>query len=124
MEVELAFPIDNSDNDLKTIDPKLTLKDLDEAKQIVGGQKDDSDDDATEQMMTWTKQHRRSWQDWRTRRKEDEASQAPKDAVNHDDGVSANQVTSATILNIANIRIKNNTTVMVSDLPSRHELHG
>jgi hypothetical protein len=39
-------------------------------------------------------------------------------------GASANQVTSAMILNIANIRIKNNTTVMVSDLPSRHELHG
>jgi hypothetical protein len=38
--------------------------------------------------------------------------------------VSANQVTSVTILNIANIRIKNNTTVMVSDLPSRHKLHG
>jgi hypothetical protein len=60
MEAELAFLIDNPDNDLKTIDPKLTLKDLDEAKQIVGGQKDDSDDDAIEQMMTWTKQHRRS----------------------------------------------------------------
>jgi hypothetical protein len=44
--------------------------------------------------------------------------------VNHDDGVSANQVTSATILNIANIRVKNHMTVMVSDLPSRHELHG
>jgi hypothetical protein len=29
-----------------------------------------------------------------------------------------------TILNIANIRIKNNTTTMVSDLPSRHELYG
>jgi hypothetical protein len=28
------------------------------------------------------------------------------------------------ILNIANIRVKNNTTVMVSDLPNRHELHG
>jgi hypothetical protein len=27
------------------------------------------------------------------------------------------------ILNIANIRIKNNMTVMISDLPSRHELH-
>jgi hypothetical protein len=38
--------------------------------------------------------------------------------VNHDDGASA------TILNIANIRIKNNMTVMVSDLPSRHGLHG
>jgi hypothetical protein len=33
-------------------------------------------------------------------------------------------MTSATILNIANIRIKNNTTIIVSDLPSRHELHG
>jgi hypothetical protein len=39
-------------------------------------------------------------------------------------GVSVNQVTSATILNIANIMIKNNMTVMVSDLPSRHKLHG
>jgi hypothetical protein len=39
-------------------------------------------------------------------------------------GASANQVTSVTILNIANIRIKNNTTVMVSDLPGRHEPHG
>jgi hypothetical protein len=28
------------------------------------------------------------------------------------------------ILDITNIRIKNNTTVMVSDLPSRHKLHG
>jgi hypothetical protein len=60
MEVELAFPINNPDNDLSTLDLKLTLKDLDEAKQIVGGQKDDPDDDATEQMMTWMKQHRRS----------------------------------------------------------------
>jgi hypothetical protein len=38
-------------------------------------------------------------------------------------GANANQVTSATILNIANIRVKNNTTIMVSDLSSRHELH-
>jgi hypothetical protein len=60
MEVELAFPIDNPDNDLKTLDLKLILKDLDEAKQIAGGQKDDPDDDATEPMTTWTKQHRRS----------------------------------------------------------------
>jgi hypothetical protein len=28
------------------------------------------------------------------------------------------------LLNIANIKIKNSTTVMVSDLPNRHELHG
>jgi hypothetical protein len=60
METELAFPINNHDNDLKTLDPKLTLKDLDEAKQIVRGQKDDPYDDATEQMMMWTKQHRQS----------------------------------------------------------------
>jgi hypothetical protein len=39
-------------------------------------------------------------------------------------GASVNRVTIAMILNIANIRVKNNTTVMVSDLPSRHELHG
>jgi hypothetical protein len=60
MEAELAFLIDNPDNDLKTLDPKLTLKDLDEVKQIAGGQKDVPDDDATKQMMIWTKQHRRS----------------------------------------------------------------
>jgi hypothetical protein len=40
MEAELAFPIDNPDNDLKTLDTKLILKDLDEAKQIARGQKD------------------------------------------------------------------------------------
>jgi hypothetical protein len=28
------------------------------------------------------------------------------------------------ILNIAKIRVKNDTTVMVSNLPSRHKLHG
>jgi hypothetical protein len=60
MKAELAFPIDNPDNDVKTLDPKLTLKDLDEAKQIAGGQKDDPNDDAIEQMTTWMKQHRRS----------------------------------------------------------------
>jgi hypothetical protein len=58
VKVEHAFPIDNPDNDLKTLDPKLTLKDLDEAKQVAGGQKDVLDDDATEQMTTWMKQHR------------------------------------------------------------------
>jgi hypothetical protein len=60
MEAELAFPIDNLDNDLKTLNSKLILKDLDKAKQIVGGQKDVPDDDATEQMMTWMKQHKRN----------------------------------------------------------------
>jgi hypothetical protein len=39
-------------------------------------------------------------------------------------GAGANQVISVTILNIANIMIKNNTIVMVSDLPSRHKLYG
>jgi hypothetical protein len=39
MKAELAFLIDNHDNDLKTLDPKLTLKDLDKAKQIVGVRK-------------------------------------------------------------------------------------
>jgi hypothetical protein len=37
---------------------------------------------------------------------------------------NANQVTSAMVLNIANIMIKNNMTVVVSDLLSRHKLHG
>jgi hypothetical protein len=37
---------------------------------------------------------------------------------------SASQLTSVTILNITNIRIKNNTIVMVSDLPSRLKLYG
>jgi hypothetical protein len=37
MEVELAFPIDKPNNDLKTLNTKLTLKGLDEAKQIVRG---------------------------------------------------------------------------------------
>jgi hypothetical protein len=32
MEAELVFSIDNSGNDLKTLDSKLALKDLDEAK--------------------------------------------------------------------------------------------
>jgi hypothetical protein len=39
-------------------------------------------------------------------------------------GASANQVTSATILSITKIRIKNNTTVIVSDLFDRHKLNG
>jgi hypothetical protein len=60
MEAELALPIDNPDNDLKTLDPKLILKDLDESKKIFRGQKDDPNDDATEQMTTWMKQHKRS----------------------------------------------------------------
>jgi hypothetical protein len=60
MEAEFAFPIDNPDNDLNTLNLKLILKDLDEAKQIVGGQKDVPDDDVTKKMMMWMKQHRRS----------------------------------------------------------------
>jgi hypothetical protein len=39
-------------------------------------------------------------------------------------GASANQVTSATILSIAKIRINNNMIVMVRDLSNRHKLHG
>jgi hypothetical protein len=56
--------------------------------------------------------------------KEDKVSQVSKDAVNHDDEASANQVTRATILNIAKIRIKNDTTVRISDLSNKHKLHG
>jgi DNA mismatch repair ATPase MutL len=39
-------------------------------------------------------------------------------------GASTNQMTRATILNIVKIRIKNGTTIMVSNLPSRQKLHG
>jgi hypothetical protein len=60
MKAELAFTIDNPDNDLKTLDSKLTLKDLDKAKQIAEGHKDDPNNNATEQMTTWMKQHMRS----------------------------------------------------------------
>jgi hypothetical protein len=63
IEAESAFPIDNPDNDLKTLDPKQTLEDLDEAMQIIENYKDDPDDDATKQTTTWIKQHRRSRQD-------------------------------------------------------------
>jgi hypothetical protein len=55
-EAESAFPIDNLDNDLKTLDPKQTLEDLDEAKQIIKNHKDDTYDDAIEKMMAWMKQ--------------------------------------------------------------------
>jgi hypothetical protein len=55
MEVELAFPINNLDNDLNTLDLKLILKYLNEVKQIAEAQKDVPDDDATEQMMMWMK---------------------------------------------------------------------
>jgi hypothetical protein len=43
--------------------------------QTAGSHKGGPDDDATEKTTMWTKQ-----------RKEDEASQAPKDVVSHDDG--------------------------------------
>jgi hypothetical protein len=53
---EYAFPINNPNNDIRTLDPKQTLEDLDEANQIIENYKDDLDDDATEKMMTWIKQ--------------------------------------------------------------------
>jgi hypothetical protein len=37
---------------------------------------------------------------------------------------STNQMTHATILNIAKIRVKDDTTIMISNLPSRHKLYG
>jgi hypothetical protein len=54
--------------------------------QIIENHKDDPNDDATEKMMMWTKQRRQDWQDWRVQRKEDKASQAPKDVVSHGAG--------------------------------------
>jgi hypothetical protein len=57
---ESAFPIDNSDNDLNTLDLKQTLEDLNEAKQIIEIYKYDPDDDATDKMTTWMKQRQRA----------------------------------------------------------------
>jgi hypothetical protein len=39
-------------------------------------------------------------------------------------GASTNQITHVMILNIAKIRVKNDTTVIISNLPSRHNLRG
>jgi hypothetical protein len=39
-------------------------------------------------------------------------------------GSSTNQMTRVTVLNIAKIRVKNDMTVMVTNLPSRPKLHG
>jgi hypothetical protein len=55
-EVEPAFPIDTPDNGLKILDSRQTLKNLDEAMQIVGSHKGGLDDDATEKTTTWVKQ--------------------------------------------------------------------
>jgi hypothetical protein len=49
MEAELAFSINNPDNDLKTLDLKLALKYLDKAKQIAGARK------MTQTMMSLSK---------------------------------------------------------------------
>jgi hypothetical protein len=54
--------------------------------QIIKNYKDDLDDDATKKTMTWTKQRWQVKQDWQAQRKEDEASQAPKDDVSHSVG--------------------------------------
>jgi hypothetical protein len=85
---------------------KRTLEDLIEAKQRIEIHNDDPDNDATDKAMTWMKQRQQVWQDWQVQRKEDKACQA------------------LTILNIAKIRVKNDMTVMVSNLPSGQKLHG
>jgi hypothetical protein len=124
MKAELAFPINNPDNDLKTLDPKLPLKDIDEAKQIVRGRK------MSQMMMPlskwWCGQSSIGGAD-RTgghSGRKMKPVKLPQTLWIMTMGTSANQVTSATILNITNIRVKNHMTVMISDLPSRHELHG
>jgi hypothetical protein len=58
MEVGHAFIIDNSNNDLKTLDPKLALKDLDEVKQTVESHKGGPYNDVTEQTTMCMKHHR------------------------------------------------------------------
>jgi hypothetical protein len=44
--------------------------------------------------------------------------------VNHDDGGQCQLGDQCNGSEYSKIRIKKNTTVMVSDLPSRHKLHG
>jgi hypothetical protein len=56
-------------------------------------------------------------------RRKTEPVKLPKTLGKITPGASANQVPSVMILNIANIKIKNNTTIMVSDVPSRHKMH-
>jgi hypothetical protein len=57
-EVEPVFLIVNPDNDLKTLDLKLTLKDIDEVMPTGRSNKGGPDDDATEPMTTWMMQHK------------------------------------------------------------------
>jgi hypothetical protein len=52
MEVEPAFLIDNPDNDLKILDLKHTLKELNEVMPTNGSHKGGLDDDAIEKMTT------------------------------------------------------------------------
>jgi hypothetical protein len=52
-EAGSTFSIDNLGNNLNALNPKLTLKYLDEAKQTVGSHKGGPDDDATKKMMMW-----------------------------------------------------------------------
>jgi hypothetical protein len=81
-----TFPSDNPDNNLKTPDLKRNLEDLNKAKQTIEIHKYDLDDDATDKTTTWMRQQQQDWQDWQVQRKEDKASQAPKDAVSHGAG--------------------------------------
>jgi hypothetical protein len=86
--------------------------------------------------MMWTKQRRQRklWCGWSSEGSVDKTGKhserkmklgnLPKMVWIVTLGASDNQVTSVTILNIAKIRIKNNMTFMVTDLPSRHKLHG
>ena len=83
-EAESVYLTYSPDN-LETRLLRQTLKDHDEVKKIDATYKDVLNDDATEQKTQWRMQHkrRRRWrrQDWQGQRKEDEASQAPRDAV-------------------------------------------
>jgi hypothetical protein len=57
-EVEPVFLIDNPDNDLKTLDLKQTLKDLDKVMLTGRSNKGGPDDDVTEPITTWTTHHK------------------------------------------------------------------
>jgi hypothetical protein len=95
---------------------KTIYKNDEKATQTVESHKDDLDDDATEKTTTQTKQRRH--------RKEDEASQTPKDDVSHDDKDQYQPSDPSNNYEYSKNMIKNDTTVMVSNLSTRHKVHG
>ena len=122
-EVEFVCLNDNPYTDVKTHDLKLNLKDLDELTQIDECHKDDPDDEATRQT-TRQKQQKQIQQDRQAHWKEDKGSHAPKDAENQSGEGQYKPGDPCVDPENSKLRIKNNTTFMISKLANGHELHG